>query len=90
MRFAFISTAAALSALASVSVGHAQNKPTSPAPAATTREYETYWPTAAQEAAIPYHPCEIAMGWENRRLICWSTEPWARTRIAHWHRQIRH
>jgi hypothetical protein len=46
------------------------------------REYETYWPTAAEEAAIPYRPCEIATGWEDRRLICLSTEPRSRSRIA--------
>jgi PRC-barrel domain len=66
----------------SVSVGYAQNSQSSPAPTVTAAptashfpEYETYCPTAAQEAAIPYHPCEIAIGWENKRLICSSTEP---------------
>jgi hypothetical protein len=71
----------------SVSVGYAQNNQSSPAPATTPAptashppEYETYWPSADQEAAIPYRPCEIATGWKDRRLICWSTEP--RLRIA--------
>jgi hypothetical protein len=71
----------------SVPVGYSQNNQSSPAPAAGHTEYENYWPTTAQEAAIPYRPCEIASRWENRRLICWSTELRGRTRIAHWHRR---
>jgi hypothetical protein len=73
MRFAFTSTAAAFIVMLGVSVGYAQNKQSSSAPNAE-RQYETLWPTAAQEAAIPYRPCELAVGWQDRRLICWSTQ----------------
>jgi hypothetical protein len=97
MRFAVISAAAALTVLAGVSGGYAQNRPSTPpppakssTPAPNNKDYETYWPTAAQEAAIPYRPCEIAVGWENRHLICWSTVPWGRIRIARWHGRVRH
>ena len=87
MRFAFISTTAALAVLVSVSVGYAQNKQPAPPPAAGHTDYETYWPTVEQEAAIPFRPCEIAVGWENRHLVCWSTEPRGRRRVAHWRRR---
>jgi hypothetical protein len=70
MRFAFI-TGAALTMLVSGSVAYAQNNQAPPARHAE-RQYETFWPTAAQEAAIPCRPCELAMGWRNRRLICWN------------------
>lgn len=69
----------------SVSVAYAQNNQSSPAPTASRPEYETYWPNAEQEAAIPYRPCEIAVGRKDRHLICWSTEP--RPRIARWRRR---
>ena len=29
-----------------------------------------YGMTAAQEDAIPYHACSIAVGWVNGRLVC--------------------
>jgi hypothetical protein len=96
MRFAIVSVAAALAVLASVSAGYAQNRPSPPppsnstAPAAGNKDYENYWPTAAQEAAIPYRPCEIAVGWEGRHLICWSTVPWGSIRISRWHGRGRH
>ncbi len=71
MRFACISTAAALTVLLGVSVGQAQNNQSSPPPPANNKQtYETIWPTPAQEVSIPYRPCEIAIGWEHRRLIC--------------------
>ena len=89
MRSALVTTATALTVLLSVSAGYAQSSQSSAAPPASSKEYEAYWPTAAQEAAIPYRPCEIAVGWQDRRLICWSTEPLGRTRIARWHRRIR-
>jgi hypothetical protein len=73
MRLAFISTAAALTVLTSVSVGYAQNNQSPPTPAAKQQQaYQTTWPTAAQEAAIPYRPCETAIGWTKRHLICWN------------------
>jgi hypothetical protein len=67
----------------SVAAGHAQNDQSSPAPITSRPEYETYWPNAEQEAEIPYHPCEIATGWKDRRLICWSAESRVQLRIAH-------
>ena len=97
MRFAIIGAAAALAVLAGVSAGYAQNRPSPPppspkstAPTASNRDYESYWPTTAQETAIPYRPCEIAVGWDGRHLICWSTVPWGQIRITRWHGRIRH
>ena len=96
MRFVIIGAAAALAVLAGVSAGYAQNRPSPPpspkstAPTASNRDYESYWPTTAQETAIPYRPCEIAVGWDGRHLICWSTVPWGQIRITRWHGRIRH
>ncbi len=58
----------------SSSAGYAKNNQSLSPPAASRPEYETYWPTAEQEAAIPYRACELAIGWKDRRLICWGTE----------------
>jgi hypothetical protein len=74
MRIAFTSTGVAFTVFLSASVGYAQNKQSSPPPTANERAYETIWPTAEQEAAIPYRPCELAIRWDDRRLICWSTQ----------------
>jgi hypothetical protein len=71
----------------SVPVGYAQNNQSSPAPASGDTGYETYWPTAEEEAEILYRPCEIATGWENKRLTCWSTEPRGGPRIGRWRRR---
>jgi hypothetical protein len=65
-------------ALALCMTGQANQTPLPPPPpspqAASDKAPETNWPTAAQESAIPYRTCEEAIGWVNRRLICWSTQ----------------
>jgi hypothetical protein len=72
MRFGIVISVAALAVLATTSVGYTQSNQSSSTPPANRKDKapETFWPTPAEEADIPYHPCTIAIGWENRRLVC--------------------
>ena len=72
MRLGIIIAAVASAILATTSPGYAQDpQSSSPATAnrATTAE-DDFWPNARQESEIPYHPCQEALGRDDRRLVC--------------------
>ena len=75
MRTVIISALAAVAALAMTSIASAQADPQVPdksnaAANHTAKATEVGGPTAAQEDAIPYRPCSVALGWANGRLQC--------------------
>jgi hypothetical protein len=74
MRSSIIAALTASTVLAMTSVVSAQtdrpSSDTSNVAANRSNSPDAYGITAAQEDAIPYHACSIAVGWENGRLVC--------------------
>jgi hypothetical protein len=70
MRFASIAVMSAFATISMVSIGYAQDQrpivEATPAPA----PYSTFWPTPAQETAIPYRPCNTNVVLANGRHAC--------------------
>ena len=74
MRSSIIAASTASAVLAMTSIVSAQiaqqSSDTSDAAANRSNSPDAYGMTAAQEDAIPYHACSIAVGWVNGRLVC--------------------
>jgi hypothetical protein len=75
MRTSIIAALTASAVLAMTSVVSAQTAQQSPATSNEPANHSSKTPdvegiTQAQEDAIPYHPCTIALGWVNGRLQC--------------------